>query len=251
METLSKEDCASVTTLKLPEHVAIIMDGNGRWAKQKGKLRTFGHKAGVEAVRAAVRFARKHKITALTLFAFSSENWNRPQDEVSVLMELFKLVLTSEVKRLHKHGVRLRVIGDLSAFDDKLVKKIKAAEALTKHNTELHLNIAANYGGRWDIVTAAKALAQQVSEGTLSVDAINETSFDAHTAFVDCPALDLMIRTGGEQRISNFLLWQCAYSEFYFTDTLWPDFNEDKFMEAVVDFSERQRRFGKISEQVS
>ena len=134
------------------------MDGNGRWAKQKGKLRTFGHKAGVEAVRASVRFARKHKITALTLFAFSSENWKRPQDEVSVLMELFKLVLTSEVKRLHKNGVRLRVIGDLSAFDDKLVKKIKAAEALTEHNTELHLNIAANYGGRWDIVTAAKAI---------------------------------------------------------------------------------------------
>lgn len=251
METLSKEDHASVTTLKLPEHVAIIMDGNGRWAKQKGKLRTFGHKAGVEAVRSSVRFARKHKITALTLFAFSSENWRRPQDEVSVLMELFKLVLTSEVKRLHKNGVRLRVIGDLSAFDDKLVKKIKAAEALTEHNTELHLNIAANYGGRWDIVNATKALAQQVSEGTLSVDAINETSFDAHTAFADCPALDLMIRTGGEQRISNFLLWQCAYSELYFTDTLWPDFNEDKFMEAVVDFSERQRRFGKISEQVS
>ena len=166
-------------------------------------------------------------------------------------MELFKLVLTSEVKRLHKNGVRLRVIGDLSAFDDKLVKKIKAAEALTEHNTELHLNIAANYGGRWDMVTATKALAKQVAEGTMSVDAINETSFDAHTAFADCPALDLMIRTGGEQRISNFLLWQCAYSEFYFTDTLWPDFNEDKFMEAVVDFSERQRRFGKISEQVS
>ena len=251
METLSKEDSTSLTTLKLPEHVAIIMDGNGRWAKQKGKLRTFGHKAGVEAVRASVRFARKHKITALTLFAFSSENWNRPQDEVSILMELFKLVLTSEVKRLHKNGVRLRVIGDLSAFDDKLVKKIKAAEALTEHNTELHLNIAANYGGRWDMVTATKALAKQVAEGTMSVDAINETSFDAHTAFADCPALDLMIRTGGEQRISNFLLWQCAYSEFYFTDTLWPDFNEDKFMEAVVDFSERQRRFGKISEQVS
>lgn len=251
METLSKEDSASVTTLKLPEHVAIIMDGNGRWAKQKGKLRTFGHKAGVEAVRASVRFARKHKITALTLFAFSSENWKRPQDEVSVLMELFKLVLTSEVKRLHKNGVRLRVIGDLSAFDDKLVQKIKAAEALTSSNTELQLNIAANYGGRWDIVTAAQALAQQVADGTLTVDAINETSFDAHTAYTHCPQLDLLIRTGGEQRISNFLLWQCAYSEFYFTDTLWPDFNEDKFMEAIVDFSERQRRFGKISEQVS
>ena len=251
METLSKEDSVSVTTLKLPEHVAIIMDGNGRWAKQKGKLRTFGHKAGVEAVRASVRFARKHKITALTLFAFSSENWKRPQDEVSVLMELFKLVLTSEVKRLHKNGVRLRVIGDLSAFDDKLVKKIKAAEALTEHNTELHLNIAANYGGRWDIVTATKALAQQVADGKLAVDAINEASFDTHTSYAECPPLDLLIRTGGEQRISNFLLWQCAYSEFYFTDTLWPDFNEDKFMEAVVDFSERQRRFGKISEQVT
>ncbi len=250
METISKDELASVKTVKMPRHVAIIMDGNGRWAKQKGKLRTFGHKAGVEAVRASVRFARTQHIESLTLFAFSSENWKRPQDEVSVLMELFKLVLTSEVKRLHKNGVRLRVIGDLSAFDAKLVSKIKDAEALTQHNTELQLNIAANYGGRWDIVMAAQGLAQQVVNGTMQVTDINEATFDQCTAFAHLPPLDLLIRTGGEQRISNFLLWQCAYAELYFTDTLWPDFNEDKFMEAVVDFSERQRRFGKISEQV-
>ncbi len=251
MEILTKDDKVSVATLKMPEHVAIIMDGNGRWAKQKGKLRTFGHKAGVEAVRASVRFARSNHITALTLFAFSSENWKRPQDEVSVLMELFKLVLNSEIKTLHKNGVRLRVIGDLSAFDTKLVKKIKDAEILTANNTDLQLNIAANYGGRWDIVTAAQSLAKQVSDGEIAVEDINESAFDAQTAYADLPPLDLLIRTGGEKRISNFLLWQCAYSEFYFTDTLWPDFDENTFLDAVHDFSERQRRFGKISEQVT
>ena len=250
MDTLNKDDSGSDQTPKMPEHVAIIMDGNGRWAKQKGKLRTFGHKAGVEAVRASVRFARTHNVTALTLFAFSSENWKRPQDEVSVLMKLFKLVLTSEVKKLHANGVRLKVVGDLSPFEPKLVQKIKDAEALTQNNTELQLNIAANYGGRWDIVSAAQSLAQQVASGKLNPEDINETSFNANTAFADLPALDLLIRTGGEKRISNFLLWQCAYSEFYFTDTLWPDFNEDSFLNAVISFNERQRRFGKISEQV-
>jgi undecaprenyl diphosphate synthase len=235
----------------IPKHVAIIMDGNGRWAKQKGKIRTFGHKAGVESVRASVGFARKKGIQSLTLFAFSSENWNRPADEVSVLMDLFKLVLGSEVKKLHKNNVRLKIIGDKSRFDAKLVKKIAIAEAMTADNDALVLNIAANYGGRWDIVDAAKQLAQKVSDGQIKADDIDETLFDQHTTLSGVADLDLLIRTGGEHRISNFLLWQVAYAELYFTETLWPDFDEKAFQLATDDFAERQRRFGLTGEQVS
>lgn len=235
----------------MPKHVAIIMDGNGRWAKQKGKIRTFGHKAGVESVRASVGFARKNGIQSLTLFAFSSENWNRPADEVSVLMDLFKLVLGSEVKKLHKNNVRLKIIGDKSRFDAKLVKKIATAEAMTADNDALVLNIAANYGGRWDIVDAAKKLAHKVSDGQIKADDIDENLFDQHTTLSDVADLDLLIRTGGEHRISNFLLWQVAYAELYFTETLWPDFDEKAFQLATDDFAERQRRFGLTGEQVS
>ncbi|MCC2618168.1 di-trans,poly-cis-decaprenylcistransferase [Aestuariibacter halophilus] len=235
----------------LPKHVAIIMDGNGRWAKRKGKIRTFGHKAGVESVRASVRYARQKGIGVLTLFAFSSENWNRPAEEVGVLMDLFKLVLGNEVKRLHKNNVRLKVIGDTSRFDAKLVEKIRAAEALTAQNDALTLNIAANYGGRWDIVNAAQTLANEVAEGRLKAQDIDEQCFGQHTSLASLPELDLLIRTGGEQRISNFLLWQCAYAELYFTDTLWPDFDEEAFARAVENFSERQRRFGMTGEQVA
>jgi undecaprenyl diphosphate synthase len=234
-----------------PQHVAIIMDGNGRWAQKKGKIRTFGHKAGVESVRAVVRFARKAGIQSLTLFAFSSENWKRPEEEVSVLMELFNLVLNSEAKRLHKNGVRLQVIGDVSAFDNKLVEKIRKAEAMTEANNELVLNIAANYGGRWDIVNAAKQVAISVKDGTLSPDDITESLFNQYTSTHNLPELDLLIRTGGEHRISNFLLWQCAYAELYFTDVLWPDFDEEVFQLAVNDFNVRQRRFGLTGEQVN
>lgn len=234
-----------------PQHVAIIMDGNGRWAQKKGKIRTFGHKAGVESVRAVVRFARQNKIKSLTLFAFSSENWKRPEEEVSVLMELFNLVLNNEAKRLHKNGVRLKVIGDVSAFDDKLTDKIRKAEAMTADNQELVLNIAANYGGRWDIVNAARQLSEAVSEGKMTASDITEATFDAHISTAGLPELDLLIRTGGEHRISNFLLWQCAYAELYFTDVLWPDFSEDVFQQAVNDFKQRQRRFGLTGEQVS
>lgn len=235
----------------MPKHVAIIMDGNGRWAKSKGKIRTFGHKAGVESVRSSVKFARQNGIEVLTLFAFSSENWNRPAEEVGVLMDLFNLVLSSEVKKLHKNNVRLKVIGDKSRFDPKLVKKIADAEALTAENDALVLNIAANYGGRWDIVNAAKSLAEQVSDGQLQTQDITEDLFDKYTSVADLAELDLLIRTGGEHRISNFLMWQAAYAELYFTDTLWPDFNEQAFQLAVDDFSERQRRFGMTGEQVS
>ncbi len=239
-----------LASLKVPQHVAIIMDGNGLWAKKKGKIRTFGHRAGVESVRAAVRFARQSNIQVLTLFAFSSENWKRPEEEVSVLMDLFNLVLNKEAKPLNKNGVRLQVLGDLSRFDDKLVSKIRKAEEMTSANTDLVLNIAANYGGRWDILHAAKQMAQDIAAGNVAVDDIDETGFDQYMSTQGLPELDLLIRTGGEHRISNFLLWQCAYAELYFTDVLWPDFDEEAFYLAVKDFSERQRRFGLIGEQV-
>lgn len=234
----------------MPKHVAVIMDGNGRWAKQQGKIRTFGHKAGVKAVRASVSYAVKQNIQALTLFAFSSENWKRPAEEVGVLMELFKLVLGSEVKKLHKNNVKLKVIGDTSKFDLKLIEKVHKAEELTANNDGLTLNIAANYGGRWDIVNSAKILAEQVKSGQLGADEITEEMFERHTCAADLPAVDLLIRTGGEQRISNFLLWQVAYAELYFTERFWPDFNEELFQQAVDDFQLRQRRFGKTGEQV-
>jgi undecaprenyl diphosphate synthase len=227
------------------------MDGNGRWAQQQGKLRTFGHKAGVKAVRASVRYARKKGIKALTLFAFSSENWKRPKDEVNILIQLFNLVLASEVKKLNKNNIRLRVIGDLSAFDKKLVEKIRKAELLTENNTALTLNVAANYGGRWDIVKAVQKIANDVKQGCIKAEDITEDSFNQYTCMSDLPPLDLMIRTGGDHRISNFLLWQSAYAEFYFCETLWPDFNEQKFDDAISDFCQRQRRFGQIGAQVS
>lgn len=234
----------------MPQHVAIIMDGNGRWAQERGKHRTFGHKAGVDAVRASVSFARKYGIKALTLFAFSSENWKRPKEEVSILMDLFNLVLSREVKKLNKNNIKLKVVGDLSAFEPKLQDKIVQAEELTKNNTSLTLNIAANYGGRWDIVNASKAIYAKVQRGEINEADIDESLFTTHIALSSSPELDLLIRTGGDHRISNFLLWQSAYAEFYFSETLWPDFNESKFADAVLDFAQRQRRFGQTAEQV-
>lgn len=233
----------------IPQHVAIIMDGNGRWAQLQGKKRVSGHKAGVESVRAVVASARKSGVKALTLFAFSSENWQRPEKEVSVLMDLFMLVLTKEVKRLHKHNIRFQVIGDLSRFSDKLQNNIKNSEALTAENTGLVLSIAANYGGRWDIAQAAQKLASQVEQGEILVADINEKSLHEYTCLSHLPALDLLIRTGGDFRVSNFLLWQAAYAELYFTNTLWPDFNEAQFEKAIDCFDQRERRFGKTGEQ--
>jgi len=235
----------------MPQHVAIIMDGNGRWAKKKGKIRTVGHKAGVKAVRAAVSYSLKNGVKVLTLFAFSSENWNRPSEEISVLMELFKMVLGSEVKKLHKNNVRLNIIGDTSRFDSKLVSRISEAQTLTEKNDSLVLNIAANYGGRWDIVNAAKELIKQVQVGQINVADIDEDTFTRYTCTANLPSVDLLIRTGGEQRVSNFLLWQIAYAELYFSEDFWPDFNEVVFQAAVDAFNERNRRFGKTSEQVS
>jgi undecaprenyl diphosphate synthase len=225
------------------------MDGNGRWAEKQGKLRTFGHKAGVEAVRASVRYSRRHGIESLTLFAFSSENWHRPQQEVSMLMDLFSFVLKEEVKKLNKNDVRLRVVGDIARFDSKLVNLIHKAEQLTQHNRSLNLNVAVNYGGRWDIVQAAQKLAQLVKTGDIALAQIDENLFSQQCCLAAQPELDLLIRTGGEMRISNFLLWQAAYAELYFTPTLWPDFNEETFAQAVAIFAQRERRFGGLMEQ--
>ena len=226
------------------------MDGNGRWAQAQGKSRVTGHKAGVESVRAVVRGARKSGVKALTLFAFSSENWQRPEQEVSVLMDLFMFVLTKEVKRLHKNDIRFQVIGDLSRFSQKLQKSIAKSTALTAENTGMVLSVAANYGGRWDIANAAKKLASQVKSDEIQLDDINEDLLHEHTCLAKLPALDLLIRTGGDYRISNFLLWQAAYAEFYFTEVLWPDFNEGEFEQAIKTFDQRERRFGKTGEQI-
>ncbi len=225
-------------------HVAIIMDGNGRWAKRQGKMRVFGHKAGAKSVRRAVSFAANNGIEALTLYAFSSENWNRPAQEVSALMELFVWALDSEVKSLHRHNVRLRIIGDTGRFNSRLQERINKAEALTSQNTGLTLNIAANYGGRWDIIQGVRHLAEQVQEGLLRPDQIDEELLSQQVCMNELAPVDLVIRTGGEHRISNFLIWQIAYAELYFTDVLWPDFDEQDFEGALNAFANRERRFG-------
>ena len=234
----------------LPQHVAIIMDGNGRWAERQGKPLVWGHKKGVEAVRRSVSFCRELGIQSLTLFAFSSENWRRPEDEVSTLMQLFLMVLQKEVKALHKHNIRLKIIGDLSAFSDKLVQSIRKAEQLTAANTAMTLNIAANYGGRWDIVAASRKLAEQVQSGTLQPAQINEQLLGSQMQMAEQPELDLLIRTGGDLRISNFLLWQAAYAELWFTETLWPDFDQQVFSEAIAAYINRERRFGCTGAQI-
>ncbi|MDD7426145.1 MAG: polyprenyl diphosphate synthase [[Actinobacillus] rossii] len=228
----------------IPKHVAIIMDGNGRWAKQQGKMRVFGHTNGVKAVRKSVSYARQIGVQSLTLYAFSSENWNRPEAEVSALMTLFMQALDHEVKKLHKNNIKLLILGDKSKFSEKLQEKITKAEKLTENNTALTVNIAANYGGCWDIVQATKHLANQVKSGELTIDQINEELFQKSLVTKEQAPVDLLIRTSGEQRISNFLLWQIAYAELYFTDVLWPDFNEEEFNRAIFAFQQRERRFG-------
>ena len=235
----------------LPRHVAIIMDGNGRWAQERGLPRFAGHKAGVEAVRAVVEQCVKLEIRVLTLFAFSSENWKRPAKEVSLLMDLFMMALNREVKRLRRNNVRLRIIGDRLAFSEKLQQRIAEAEAETAANDGLQLMIAANYGGRWDIAQAAREVARRVKAGDMEPEGVDEHTLGEHISLAGFPEPDLFIRTGGEQRISNFLLWQLAYTELYFTDVLWPDFDADAYGRALDDFSRRQRRFGRTGEQVA
>lgn len=244
-------DVTSTKNTKIPRHVAIIMDGNGRWAEQRNKARIMGHRAGVEAVRGVVEHSAKKGVEVLTLFAFSSENWRRPKKEVGLLMELFITALGHEVKRLHKNNVRLRVIGELSKFSKTLQKRITSAEELTKDNTGLTVVVAANYGGRWDVVQAVQQLAQHVKDGGLDVEEITAERITECVSLSDLPEPDFFIRTGGEQRISNFLLWQLAYTELYFTDTLWPDFNAEAYDEALASFAMRQRRFGRTGKQVA
>lgn len=233
-----------------PEHVAIIMDGNNRWAKKNHLPGVAGHKAGVEAIRNVLNVALHYDIKAITLFAFSSENWQRPKLEVDALMSLFLLYLQKEVKELDKNGVRIKVIGSRERFDDKLLANIEKAEALSADNKRLTLSIAADYGGQWDIINAAQILARKVEQGELEAGQIDQKLFDQATQLSDLPKPDLLIRTGGDHRISNFLLWQMAYTELYFTDTLWPGFDENVFVKAIADYSTRQRRFGRTSEQI-
>lgn len=238
--------------LAAPRHIAIIMDGNGRWAQQRFLPRAVGHHAGVKAVRKIVEFCAADKTCeVLSLFAFSSENWRRPQAEVTLLMSLFLTTLQDEIDKLHKNNIRLRFIGDRTAFDEKLQQKMTEGEEKTKNNNALTLVIAANYGGRWDMTQACQIVAQRVASGELSACAVNESVINEHLCLADLPEPDLFIRTGGEQRVSNFMLWQLAYTEFYFTQTLWPDFNQAALQEAIASFQTRQRRFGHTGEQIA
>jgi undecaprenyl diphosphate synthase len=239
------------STCQAPRHVAIIMDGNGRWAQQRFLPRAVGHHAGVKSVRKIVKecVANPH-IEVLSLFAFSSENWRRPESEVSLLMRLFLKTLQGEIDKLHKNNIRLRFIGDRSAFDEALQQKMLEGEEKTQHNTDLTLVIAANYGGRWDMMQACKHISERVASGELLPNDINETLINEHLSIADLPEPDLFIRTGGEQRVSNFMLWQLAYTEFYFTSTLWPDFDKSSLQDAITDFKSRQRRFGHTGEQI-
>jgi undecaprenyl diphosphate synthase len=229
----------------VPRHVAIIMDGNGRWAKKRYLPRVAGHRRGVEAVREVVKACAERGVEYLTLFAFSSENWRRPPEEVSFLMQLFLRSLEQEVEKLHANGIRFKVIGDLSPFDVRLLDHITRAEELTKDNTRVTLTIAANYGGRWDVLQAADRCRAEDPAAP-----ITEERLSAFLSMSYAPEPDLFIRTGGEQRVSNFLLWQLAYTEFYFTDALWPDFGAAALAEALASFRRRERRFGRTSEQL-
>ena len=232
---------------RIPRHIAVIMDGNGRWAKQRFLPRVAGHRRGMEAVRTVVRACGERGVEYLTLFAFSSENWRRPAEEVSFLMQLFVMALEQEVEKLHENGVRFKVIGDLSRFEPKLTRLIREAEALTANNARLTLTVAANYGGRWDLLQAVNRM---LRERPALAAGFNERDLAQYLALSYAPEPDLFIRTGGEQRISNFLLWQLAYAELYFTDTLWPDFDPAALDRAIVSYQQRERRFGRTSEQL-
>lgn len=235
---------------KIPRHVAIVMDGNNRWAKRRHLPGVAGHKAGVKAVRIVIEQAARLEIDVLTLFAFSSENWQRPEKEVNALMQLFLNALQKEVKKLHEHNIRLIIMGDVTGFSPALQEHIHIAQDLTKDNTGLTLVVAANYGGRWDISHAAQNIAKDVVSGKLSADDITPEVFSGYTCLNDFPEPDLCIRTGGELRISNFMLWQFAYTELVFSDALWPDFDETHFWSAIEQYNSRTRRFGRTDEQL-
>lgn len=236
---------------RLPQHVAVIMDGNGRWAKEKGKMRVFGHQNGVVAVRDTVEGAVELGIPYLTLYAFSTENWNRPKLEVYALMELLVSTINKETKTLMKNGVRLNAIGDLKSLPPKCYVELQEAIRKTAGNTRCTLTLALSYSSRWEIANAAKAIAQDVKAGTLNPDDITEDIFAGKLCTANMPDPELMVRTSGEHRISNYLLWQLAYAELYFTPKLWPDFRREDLHEAIIDFQRRERRFGMTSEQVN
>lgn len=238
------------TPTTLPRHIAIIMDGNGRWAQSRHLPRVAGHKMGVDAVRATVTACAEKGIEVLTLFAFSSENWRRPETEVSYLMELFFAALEREAKKLHKENIQLRIIGDRSRFETKLQAQMAEAEALTAQNTGLKVVIAANYGGRWDVEQAVRHIATQVAAGEMSPAAITSELIQTYLQTTNLPEPDLFIRTSGEQRISNFMIWQLAYTELYFTDVLWPDFNAQELEKALTFYANRERRFGMTGDQL-
>ena len=239
-----------VTASSRPRHVAIIMDGNNRWAKARRLKGVAGHKAGVDAVKAVVETCARQGVEVLTLFAFSSENWRRPKDEVSALMRLFVIALEREVRKLHRNNIRLRIIGDRSAFNPLLQEHMEKAEALTRNNTAMTLVIAANYGGHWDITQATQAVAEKVRAGELAPSDITDDLIQQHLSIGDLPMPDLMIRTAGEQRISNFLLWHLAYTEFYFSDVFWPDFKAEEMLKALDAYGQRKRRFGQTDDQL-
>ncbi len=232
---------------RIPRHIAVIMDGNGRWAKQRFMPRVMGHKRGVESLREVVKACRDLGVQYLTVFAFSSENWRRPAEEVSFLMSLFVKVLAREVAKMHQNNIRLRIIGDRSRFDEKLKQAMQDAESLTAQNSGLTLTIAANYGGRWDVLNAVQAMLQAQPQ---LAEHFSEEDVSPYLAMSDAPEPDLFIRTGGEQRISNFMLWQLAYTELYFTDVLWPAFGRAELEAAIHSYQQRERRFGRTSEQV-
>jgi undecaprenyl diphosphate synthase len=234
----------------LPQHLAIIMDGNGRWAQQRNSIRSIGHRAGAKAVQLSIEFCLEQGIKALTLFAFSSENWKRPEDEVSTLMKLFLRMLNSEIEELHRQSVRIRFIGQRSDFSTEIQQKMAWAEQLTEANGRLFLNIAGSYGGRWDIVNACRQYIAQNGQAGMDPAQLTEQSLARFMALADQPEPDLLIRTGGDCRISNFLLWQMAYTEFWFTPVLWPDVDRPLLSQALEDFSSRERRFGLISAQI-
>lgn len=238
------------TAVRMPRHVAIVMDGNGRWAKQRRRPRAFGHRAGVQAVRKVIEACIRAHVEVLTLFAFSSENWSRPQGEVRALMDLFLRALRKEARELADNGVSLRFIGERNRFSPELRAAMAESESLSPPCARLTLNIAVNYGGRWDIVNAARALARAARAGLIDPESIDQAIFEQHLSLAPLPEPDLFIRTGGEARISNFLLWHLAYTEMYFTPVLWPDFDESTFLVALSEFAQRERRFGLTSGQI-
>ena len=236
---------------KVPQHIAIIMDGNGRWAKKRGLRRIFGHRNGVEAVRESVKAAVEVGVGYLTLYAFSTENWSRPQSEVDALMSLLVEAIVKETEELHKNNVQLKAIGDIKSFPENVRNKLNQSIQYTSNNTGLILSLALSYSSRWEIIEAVKHIANDVTNGDLAIDSISDKVFGNYLTTKDIPDPELLIRTSGEQRISNFMLWQLAYTELYFPEILWPDFRQKHFFDAIIEYQKRERRFGKTSEQIN